>query len=84
MGPGVCCPKWNGDFDAMSRKKAGFPCNGLNAGSSFTSQDEGMSEFPVETLEEALGPCLTLTGGLTSLCNLERHVEFNASKGEDA
>ena len=34
-------------------KKAGFACSGLNAGSYFISQDEGMTEFPVETLEKA-------------------------------
>ena len=55
---GVSCLKWNGDLDALSRKKAGFPCSGLNAGLSFISQDEGMSESPVETLEKALGPHL--------------------------
>ena len=33
----------------------------------FHSQDEGMSEFNVETLEKALGPCLLWTGVLTSL-----------------
>ena len=46
---------------------AGFLCSGLNAGSSFISQDEGMSESPLQTLEKALGPRLTWTGGLTSL-----------------
>ena len=37
-----------------SQKKAGFPCSGLNAGSYFISQDEGMTESPVETLENAI------------------------------
>ena len=27
--------------DYLTQKKAGFPCNGLNAGSYFISQDEG-------------------------------------------
>ena len=31
------------------------------------SQDDGMSESPVETLEKALGPCLIWTEELTSL-----------------
>ena len=66
-GPWVCCLKWNGHRDALTRKKAAFPCSGLNAGSSFISQDEGMFESPVETLEKALGPRLISTGGLTSL-----------------
>ena len=40
-GSCVCYPKWNGDLDALSRKKAGFPCSGLNAGSNFISQVKG-------------------------------------------
>ena len=39
----------------------------LNAGSSFISEDEGMSDSPVETLEKTLVPCLIWTGNLTSL-----------------
>ena len=38
----------------LTLKKAGFPCSGLNLGSSFRSQDEGMPESPVETLEKAI------------------------------
>ena len=34
-------------------KKARFPCSVLNSGLCFISQDEGMSESPVETLEKA-------------------------------
>ena len=34
--------------------KAGFPGSGLNEGSYFISQDEGMSESPEETLEKAI------------------------------
>ena len=40
--------------DALTQKKARVPCSGLNAGSSFISQDEGMSVSPVETLEKAV------------------------------
>ena len=80
----VCCLNWNGHRDALIRKKAGFPCSGLNAGSSFFSQNEGISESPVETLEKALGPRLMWIGGLTSLGHLERHAEFNSSKVDDA
>ena len=43
-GPCVFSFKWNGSQDSLTRKKAGFPCRGLNAGSSFISQDERMSE----------------------------------------
>ena len=43
-------------------KKAGFPCSGLNLGSCFMSQDEGKSEYPVETLEKAVGLHLIWTG----------------------
>ena len=82
--PWIFCLKWNGHPDDLTRKKAGFPCSGLNAGSSFISQDGGMSESAVETLEKALGHHLIWTGGLTSLWHLERQEEFNASKGEDA
>ena len=48
-------------------KKAGFPCSGLNLGSCFMSEDEGMSEFPVEILVKAVVLCLIWTGGITSL-----------------
>ena len=48
-------------------KKAGFPCSGLNLGSCFMSQDEGMSEYPVETMEKAVGLHLIWTGGIISL-----------------
>ena len=48
-------------------KKAGFPCSGLNFGSFFMSQDEGMSESPVEILEKAVALRLIWTGGIISL-----------------
>ena len=63
----MCCLKWSGYRDALTRKKLGFPCSGFNAGSSFISQDEVVSESHVETLNEALGSRLILTGGVTSL-----------------
>ena len=55
MWEGLCvfCPKWNGPRDALTQKKAGLPCSGLNAGSYFILQDEGMTESPAETLEKA-------------------------------
>ena len=53
--------------DALTQKKAGVPCSGLNAGSYFISQDEGMTESPVETLEKAIVLHLFWTEGLTSL-----------------
>ena len=65
-------------------KKARFPCSGLNLGSCFMSQDEGISEPLVETLEKAVYLCLIWTGGITSLRDLKRHTEFNASKGDNA
>ena len=68
----------------LTQKEAGFPCSGLNLGSCFMSQDEGMSESPVETLEKAVGLRLIRTVGIISLGHLERHTEFNASKGDDA
>ena len=51
----------------LTQKKAGFRCSGLNVGSCFMSQDEGMSESCVEILEETLVPHLIWTGGLKSL-----------------
>ena len=66
-GPWVCCLKSSGCQDSLSRKKVGFPSSRFNAGSSFISQDTGMSEFSVQSLEKALGPLLIWTGGLTSL-----------------
>ena len=39
MREGLCvfCLKCNGPWDALTQKKAGFPCSGLNAGSYFIS-----------------------------------------------
>ena len=53
--------------EALTQKKAQFPCSGLNSGSPFMSQDEGMTESPVDPLEKVIGFCLIWTGGLTSL-----------------
>ena len=83
-GPCVFCLKCNGPRVALSQKKTGFPCSGLNSGSSLISQDEGMTQSPVETLEKAVGLCVIWTWGLTSLWHLERHTNFNASKVVDA
>ena len=82
--PSVFCFKWNGPRDALTWKKAGFPCRGLNAGSSFIYQDERMSESPLEILQKALCLHLIWRRGLTSLWHLERHAEFSASKADDA
>ena len=68
----------------MTQKKAGFPCSGLNAGSYFISQDEGLTESPVETLEKAIVLHLFWTEGLTSFWHIERCAEFIASKVDDA
>ena len=56
----------------------------LNVGSSFISQDERISEFPVETIQKALGLPLISTGGLIYFCLIDRHEEFSASKVEGA
>ena len=68
----MCCLKRNGHRDTLTQKKAGFLCSGLNAGSFFISQDEGLSESPVEMLEKALRPCLKWPGGL---------ISFDTSRG---
>ena len=57
---------WNGPRDAVTQKKAVFPCSGLNAGSYFISQDEGMTDYPVENLEKAIALHLFWMEGLTS------------------
>ena len=66
-GPWVFCLKFSGYWDSLTRNKVRFPWSGLNAGSSFIWQDEGMSESCVEILEETLVPRIIWTGGLTSL-----------------
>ena len=53
----------------MTQKKVVLPYSVLNAGSSFISEDEGISESPEETVEKATGPRLIWRGGLTSLDN---------------
>ena len=78
------CLKWNGPLETLSKKKARFPCSGLNSGSCFISQDEGMSESPVEMLDKTVVLRLIWIVGITSLSYLERHTEFKASKGDDA
>ena len=80
--PCVFCLKWNGTRETLTQKKAGFPYSGLNLGSCFMSQDEGMNETPVETIDKVVGLRVIWTGGITSLWHLERHTEFNASKGD--
>ena len=86
MWEGLCvfCLKLNGPRDALAQKKASFPCSGLNVSSSFISQNEGMTESPVETLEIAIDLHLFWTEGLTSLWHIECCAEFSASKGDDA
>ena len=61
------CLKWNGPREALTQKKASFNKSGLNSGSSFISQDEGMYESSVETLEKAVGVRLIWTGALISI-----------------
>ena len=80
----VFCLKYNAPRDALTQKKAGFPCSALKAGSSFISQDQGMSESHVETLHKAIVLNDFWTEGLTSIWDFERCAEFNASKGDDA
>ena len=83
-GPCVSCLKWNGPRETLTQKKAGFPCSGFNSGSCFISQDEGMSESPVQTIDKAVVLRLIWIWGITSLWYLERHTEFKASKGDEA
>ena len=55
----------------MTLKKVGFPCSGLNAGSSFIAQDKGMYESLVENLEKDLSACLLWTGSSYPLTHRE-------------
>ena len=64
------CPDW---------KEVQITLQGLHACSSFMSQDERMSESPVETPQRALGLHFISKRGLTCLWPLESHVEFTAS-----
>ena len=86
MWEGLCvfCLKWNGPRDALTQKKAGFPCSGLSASSYFISQDEGMTESPVETLEKAIVLHHFWTEGLKSFWHIESCAEFIAAKGDNA
>ena len=56
----------------------------LHAGSSFTSQDERMSESSVQILQKALASTSSQKRGLTCLWQLESQVEFTASNVDDA
>ena len=47
-------------------KEDGLPCSGLNSASCCISQDEGMSESPVKTLEKAVVLRLIWRGGIIS------------------
>ena len=60
-------------------KEGSISLQWLKLGSCFMSQDEGMSESPVETLDKAIGFRLMWTVYLTSVCTLERHTEFHHS-----
>ena len=55
----------------MTLKKVGFPCSGLNAGSSFIAQDKLMYESLVENLEKDLGARLLWTGSSYPLTHRE-------------
>ena len=83
-GPCVASLKWNGPRETLTQKKAGFPCSGLNSFLCFISQDEGLSESPVETLEKAIVLRLIWIGGITTVWYLKMQTEFKASKGYNA
>ena len=55
----------------------------LNAGSSFISQDEMLSESTLETLQNALGLHLISKSGVIFFLHIERLAEFRVSKVED-
>ena len=76
VAPWICCLKWNGHLDTLTRKKARFLCSDLNAGLPFMSQDIERSESSVETIEKAIGPCTITTRGLTSVSHLKSYAEI--------
>ena len=78
-----CCLTCSGYRDSLTRKKVGFTCSGFNGGLSFISQDKGMSQSSVQSLEEALGPSLIWTGALKSLNTPEAHG-VQCFKGDEA
>ena len=53
--------------ERLDSKEGRISLQCLNLGSCFMSQDEGMSDSPVETLEKAVGLRLIWTGGIISL-----------------
>ena len=69
------CPHWKEDQISLQR---------LHSCSSFISQDERMSESPVETLQKTLCLHFISKRGVTWLWQLESHVEFTASNVDDA
>ena len=74
--------KWTPRYP--DKKEVQISLQRLHACSSFISQDERMSESPVENLEKALGLHFISKMGLTCLWQLENHVEFTASNFDDA
>ena len=74
--------KWSPRFP--DQKEVQISLQSIHACSSFMSQDERMSESPVETLQKALGLHFISKRGLTFLWHLESHVEFTASNVDDA
>ena len=75
---GVFPQQWLGERDSVlsvssgmyierpDSKEGRISLQWLKLGSCFMSQDEGLSEYPVETLEKAVGLRLIWTGGIIS------------------
>ena len=63
-----------------TRDKTRFPCTNSNGTMSILSQHVGRSDNPVAPLEKVQVPRLNSKGGLIALLQLERKVEFQASK----
>ena len=63
----------SGYRDSLNRKKVGFPCSGLNAGSFFFSQYKGMSEYSVQSPEKTLYPTSSGQGASDQLTLREAH-----------
>ena len=84
--------RWTLGFMLQAKWTPGWPdsiegqisLQSLHACSLFISQNDRMSETPVETQQKALGIHLISKRGLTSLWQLESHVEVTASNVDGA
>ena len=84
-GPCVFCLKWNVPREALTQKKARFPCSGLYSGSCFISQDavwlnNCMSpSCPHDTGQFSLLPLGNSRDSLRRLSQVYRNINFSTA-----